>query len=149
MKKIYIIMIVLLILTAAGCTKKDVTKYNYTYKGENDSWSAVYQTAGTVTFTEKKGKLDKERESNEELLLTYKGELTDLSSVRHMEILYETSTGKEKRVTDYETGESIQSKTFSLKSSGKGSAIPIENDIIKVTITLDDDVQSFELKESK
>ena len=103
----------------------------------------------TITFTEKKGKLDVESESNEELLLTYKGELTDLSSVRHMEILYETSTHKEKRVTDYEAQESIKSKTFSLKSSGKGNALPVENDTVKVIITLDDDAQSFELKEPK
>jgi hypothetical protein len=151
LKKVCLILgyILLTSFIFTGCPKKDVTKYNYNYKGENELWNVEYKVNSTVTITDKDGKLDRESESENVLIVTYKGELTDLSYVRHMEISFASSTHSGKKVSDYDVEEHISSKTFTLKSGGKNNAIPIENDIVKVTINIDGDTQTLELKNNQ
>lgn len=142
-----IIMLILLILIVG--TKKDVTKYNYTYKGENELWSVEYKVNCTVKSTYKDGELDIESASTNVLIVTYRGELSDLSSVRHMEIAYESGTHSGKKVSDYEVGDSISSNIFTMKSGGRNNAIPIENDIVRVTINIDGDTKTLVLKNNQ
>lgn len=147
MKKIRLIISCLVsgMLFLMACSNKDVTEYDYTYRGGNELWKAEYTVDCTVTFTEKDGKLDGESKSEELLTVTYQGELSDLTSVRHFELSYETANSSSKSISDYGDGEGITSKTFTLSSGGRNSALPIENDIIKVTIDTDGETQTFEL----
>ncbi|WFR55914.1 hypothetical protein QA584_20160 [Anaerocolumna sp. AGMB13025] len=153
MKKLFFVYIMLSVLVIASCsnketneTKQDVVNHNYIFKGESDMWVAEYKVVGTETFTEKDGLLDVETESDNELTVTYKGELANLSSVKHMEISYESSTNSGKMVNDYDKDESITSNTFIMKSGGKNCAIPNENNIIKVIINIDGVEHTLELK---
>ena len=153
MKKLFFLYIMLSVLIFANCSnketnepKQDIVNHNYTFKDENDMWAAEYKVVGTETFTEKDGLLDVETESNNELTVTYKGELTALSSVKHMEISYESSTNGGKMINDYDKDECITSKAFIISSGGKNCAIPSENDIIKVYINIDGVENMLELK---
>jgi hypothetical protein len=123
----------------------DVTRHIYSYEGENELWSAQFLIDCTETWTDKDGTLDYENESDMNLTLNYKGELSDLSSVRHMEISYSTDFISMGSTSDLEEG-SIKSKTFTLKSNGKNSALPDKDDIITVTVNLEGDIQTFELR---
>lgn len=147
MKKISYILIALLILVASGCSKKEVTKNSYTYKGENEFWTAEYTTHGTATFEQEDGKLDVETESTYRLTVTYKKDLSDLSSVKKMEISYETAHSGGSLSTEYSDDERITTKTFTLL--GGGSSMPTLNDTIKVNINMDGNVQSLELISAK
>jgi len=147
-KKICLILgyTILLIFIFVSCSKKDVTNYKYTYTGENEQWNVVYKVNESVTFTNEDNILDAETEAKNVLTITYKGNLTDLSSVKHTEISYECSTEGGKRVEDYSEGESISSKTFTLISGGKNGALHSGDEIITVTINIDGDTQTLELK---
>lgn len=151
LKKIRLIISCLLLgmLFLMACSNKDVTEYDYTYRGGNELWKAEYHVDCIVTFTEKDGKLDGESNSEELLTVTYQGELSDLTSVRHFELSYETANSSSKNITDYGDGEGITSKTFKLNSGGRNCALPLEDDIIKVTVNTDGKAQTFELVNEK
>lgn len=152
MKKILVIMLSLVMILIAGCSKKEVNdsyENNYTFQGENDRWEAKFISEGTVTFTEKNSNTDVKTKENELLTVTYKGELSDLSKVKHLEIEYESDLGKGKLEKNYGEGESISTKTFTLTSSVSGGPIMDENEVIKVTINLDGKEETLELKNVK
>ncbi len=50
-RKIAIILTTIMLFMVAGCSNKDVIKHNYTYKGENEFWTAQYKVDSTGTFT--------------------------------------------------------------------------------------------------
>ena len=148
MKKIYFIIscILLAVFVLTACTKKDVTEYHYTYTGENDLWTAEYKVDCNVTFTKKDNiTISTETVSKEELVVTYQGELADLSAVRHVEISYKDSTGGGNLVEDLDPGESISSKVFKLSGGGTNTALPQKDDVVNITIQIDDQTQFLEL----
>lgn len=144
MKKLTIILLIL--LAVIGCSKKDVDKHNYIFKGENEFWSAEYVVNGTVTFTNKDGTLHAESESNEIFTVTYKKELSDLDSIKSLEISYESTTGGGKLTSEFNKDNPPIKKTFTMKSGSKGGAIEDKDDVIKVKINIDGNIQTFELK---
>ena len=148
MKKIslFFCFTITLVLISISCSKKDIAYYKYTYTGENEQWNATYTVNESVEFTNTDKGLDVETDAKNKLVITYKGELTDLSSVKHMEITYESGVEGGKRTEDYNDGASISSKTFTLTSGGKNSAIHNGDEIVTVTITIDGNMQTLELK---
>jgi hypothetical protein len=129
-----------------GCSNKDVVRHYYDYQGENENWKAEYIVNATVTFTENHGVLSADSESEEIFILTYQGELTDLSKVRLFEISYESPMHGGKRSEEYTSEHPIDTKIFKMRSSGKGGALPNEDTVYTVTVTMDGARQNFELK---
>lgn len=138
-------MIILTILLMTGCSNKEVIKHNYTYKGENDSWTAEYKVNGTVTFTEENNYTKCDSEANKVFTVTYKNDISKLSSAKNVEISYKSSTSAGKITNKYDDGDRIQ-KTYTMQSSSKNGAIENEDDVIEVTINIDGNIEVFELK---
>jgi hypothetical protein len=109
-------------------------------------WIAEYKVNGTSTFTEKNNKTEYEANSNNILTITYKKNLSDLSSVKHLEISYESSAGGGKLTEDFDSNHLLNQKTYTLKSSNIGGAIESKNEVINVNINLDGKIQKIELK---
>lgn len=130
----------------SGCTNKEVTKHDYTYKGENEFWSAEYKVNGTVTFIEKDGKVNYESNANRTLIVTYKKELAELSSVKHLEISYDRGGVGGALSMDFSEQSQPTEKTYVLNSSGTGSEFLYEKEIVKVNISIDGEIQAIELK---
>lgn len=152
MKKILIHILSLMMILVVGCSKKEVNENyenNVTFRGENDRWEAEFIYKETVTLNDKDDNTDVTTKDNELLTVTYKGELTDLSNVKHLETSYESDIDSGRLVKDYDEGESISTKTFTIPSSGSGSPIIDENAVIKVTINLDGEEETIELKNAK
>ncbi|MEQ8198655.1 MAG: hypothetical protein ABRQ27_11720 [Clostridiaceae bacterium] len=145
MRKIIGLFIIIVLLIFTGCSSKQTIEHNYTYKGENEFWSAEYMVNGTGTFTEKNGITEYESNCNKTFRITYKKDLSQLSSVKHMELSYESSTGAGKITEDYNDGPPSE-KTYTMKSGGKNGAIEKKDEVIKVTINLDGEIQTIELK---
>lgn len=142
MRKIAIILITIMLFMVAGCSNKNVIKHNYTYKGENEFWTAQYKVNSTDTFTKKDDKLHYEGNSNDILTVTYKKNISDLSSVKHLEISYKSSAGYGSIGQN-----SPRKKTYTMTSSSTtGGATENKDEIIKVTINLDGKIQTIELK---
>jgi len=145
-KKAVIVLTCLMLVLLIGCAYKEVENYNYLYKGENSSWTAEYSVNGTGTWTKIEGRLHYDNDVKKVFTLTYKGDLSELSKVKHLEIAYETTAGSGKLTEDYDSEHPIDQKTFTFQSGGKGSAVGRKDQIIKVTITLDNNIQTIELK---
>lgn len=137
-------MLGLCLLITSGCSKKDIIYHNYTYKGENELWTAEYKVKGKGTFTEVKGKTEYESEAENVLTVIFKKDIAELASVKHLNISYKSSaSGGE--INHYFNEDSPVEKVYSTKHSSEGSAIESKDEIIKVSIQMDDEIQTLEL----
>jgi len=135
----------MVIFIIAGCSNKEVIRHNYTYKGENEFWTAEYKVNGTGTFTEKDNRTSYESKCSKVFTVTYKKDLSELSSVKHLEISYKSSAGGGKTTEDFDDSPPNE-KTYILKKGGTGGAIENKDEVIEVTINLDGKIQTLELK---
>lgn len=145
-KKMMCLIFFVMLIFLTSCKEKDVIYHNYTFEGENDEWSAIFKVTGKTSFSKTNGTLSSKSESNEVLAVTYKGELSELSTVKHIEISYKNSAGGSSISNNYNENENITNKTFTIKSGGKNVAIINEDEIIEVTINIDGNSQIVSLK---
>ena len=146
MKKICILLMIIMLLTITGCSKKQVNDMNYTFKGENEFWAAEFQVKGTGTSSQNLfGQINFDSDLNKTLIVTYKKDISQLSSVKHLEISYEEIGLKGKTlIEDYNNGSQAR-KTYTLKSHTTGSSVETGDSIIKVTINIDNQIQTIDL----
>lgn len=147
MKRRLFVLVLLVMVALSGCDNKDVIKHNYYFYGENDDWLAGLEYDAKEVFTKKKdGALEYDCEDKEKFVATYKGDLSDLANINHIEIGYESKTGGSKFTSDYEEGDGPKGLSFTLSGGGKGGALLQKDEIITVTINLDGDIQTLEIK---
>lgn len=137
-----------MLLIITGCSNKKVVNHNYIYKGENEFWSAEYRVSGTGTFTEKNDMTIYKSNCDKILTITYKKNLSDLSSVKHLKISCKSSAGDKKLIDNFDSSNPIK-RTYTLKSNGSGIAIENKDEIIKVNIDLDGKTQTIELQNAQ
>ena len=141
-----------MLLTITGCSNKQVGNINYTFKGENESWAAEYQVKGTLTSSKLFGQINVDSDLAKTLIVTYKKDISQLSSVKYLEISYEVEDDREENALKGKTlienynNDSHAQKTYTLNSHTTGSRIEVGNDIIKVTINIDNQIQTIKLK---
>ncbi|WP_027624924.1 hypothetical protein [Clostridium lundense] len=145
MRKKLLILIVIMVFIVTGCSGKNITKYNYNYKGENNLWTAEYKVNGTSTFIEQGNKIYYDSDSKSTLIVTYKKDLSDLSSIKHLVISYESSAGNGNLNLKFDHYPPNK-KTYMIESGGTGRALENTNEIIKVTINIDGKAQTIKLK---
>jgi hypothetical protein len=148
MKKISCILIALLILIITGCASMETIRHDYVFKGENESWSAELKVKGTGTFSEKDGRIKYDSSCDKVFTVTYNKDLSQLSSVKRLEISYESSAGAGKLVEDFKSAPPNE-KTYVMKSGSKGGAIENKDEVIKVSINLDGKIEVIELRNVK
>jgi hypothetical protein len=144
-KKLISLIIILIVLVTTGCSKKDIVKHNYTFKGENESWTAEYNIDGTETFIKDDDITHVESECQKEFSITYKNNISELSSIKNIEISYKSSISGGEIVEDYNDGTQPE-KTYKIQSSSTGGAIESPDDTIEVTVNIDGNIEVFELK---
>ncbi|MDF2905788.1 MAG: hypothetical protein K0R34_1109 [Herbinix sp.] len=145
-RKTFLLPFLVILLLLSGCSNKDIERHYYDYQGENESWKAEYIVNATVIFTDNNGFLHVDSESEEIFILTYKGELSDLSSVRLFEYGYKSPTEGGESSGEYSADNPINTKTFKLRSGSKNGALPNEDTVYTVTVNMDGVKQSFELR---
>ncbi|MFF2501347.1 hypothetical protein [Peribacillus sp. NPDC058075] len=169
MKKIFTVLFLMMVLTACGsdstksshttnleatkedtkeATKEDTnqekTEHNYQFAGESEHWEAVYSYKGTEIW----GKNDSKQtthssKDNYKLVLTYKGSLEELASIKNLEYTYETTTSSGTKTEVYT--EPLDEKVFSMSGASENGAIIGEGEVIKVYVKWDDFEETFEL----
>ena len=135
-----------MILMIVGCSNKEVINHNYVYKGENEFWNAELKLNGIGVFTEKKNITSYESNCDKILTVTYKKELSELPSIKRLEISYKSSVGAGKLTEDYDDWHVLEDKTYTLKSSSKNGAIENKNEVIEVVINIDGNIETIQLK---
>ena len=117
---------IVLIILLVGCTSQD----RYKYSGESEHWK------GKVGMSTK-------NEGTYELVLTYKGDVEDLSSVRELTSSFEMGglAGKNSRGF----GESPSRKSFKSNMNNIQSEVDDEN-VINLKVQWEDHEESFQLE---
>lgn len=145
MRKLTSVLIVIILLLISGCSNKKTINHNYTYKGENQLCTAEYKVNGKSIFTENNGKSNYESNANKILTISFKKDLSELSSVKHLEISFKSSAG-EGCLKDSLNANFPIKKEYTLKSTSNGGAIELKDETIKVTVNLDGNAETIELK---
>lgn len=136
MKKIAFIMISVFLLTLSGCAQQKDTEKHYTYTGENENWSVEYKVTSTDNTAERS------------LAATYKGDISRLYAVKKLEISYYSSSSGGKIERDFR-GKAPDEKPFALTSITEGGAVESKGETINVTINVDGNTETLELKSGK
>lgn len=144
MKKILSILIVVMSLLISGCSNREVNEYHYTYRGENDLWSAECKVDATVEFFKVDNVLNAKSYKEHILTVTYKNDVSDLSKVKKMIISYNTSTGGSSLTQEFDDKPPTKN-TYTLKSRSTTTSIENKGEIIKVDINIDGQIQTLEL----
>ena len=134
------LLFMVLVLTA--CSDEKI-HYDYTFEGEGEYWEADYSFWGTEIWGEKDGTMTYSNNNSEEFLLTYKGSLKELSSVKTLEYAYETSAGGGEGTLTFD--EPPTKKTFKMSGDFGNGAKVLEDEVIKVNVKWDRFEESFEL----
>ena len=124
---------------------------DYTFKGENEFWAAEFRVKGTGASSQNFfGKVNFDSDLNKTLIVTYKKDISQLSSVKHLEISYDEDLPLkgEPLIEDYNNG-SYARKTYIIKSHTTGSVVETGDFIIKVTINIDNQIQTIKLKNAQ
>lgn len=145
MRKALSIIIIVILLGFTGCSNRDTTKYIYSYTGENEFWTAEYKVNGTSTSIDDKDKTKYDNYSEKVFTITYNKDISELSSIKHLEISYESNFANGKIIEDY-TDNLKPEKTYTLKANTSGGAIENKDETIKVTINIDGDIDIIYLK---
>ena len=126
----------------------DTDIYRYTYAGGNDEWTAKFEIAGTEKWTNKNNLLGYDGSYDTLLTVSFKGDLTELSSVRHLIISYKMGNQGGTIDQTYDEGSGARS-SYSESSSSGGAYLYSEGDVYIVTINLDGIEQTIGLHEIK
>ena len=81
-----------MVLVLTACSNEKI-HYDYTFEGEREYWEADYSFWRTKIWGEKDGTMTYSNNNSEEFLLTYKGSLKEISSVKTLKYVYETFAG--------------------------------------------------------
>ena len=148
MKKIVLFSMILIMVWLGGCASSS-TEYTYLYQGENELWSAQLRHYVTEKQIEKQTGIEDGFEYSELFVLTYKNDISELSSVDRFKFTYAVNN----RSTSSETWGPPSHNPMTHKSGHTeskdtdpvNSEILDENDVITVTVEIDGAAQSFDL----
>ncbi|MGL5694009.1 MAG: hypothetical protein ACRCXA_08020 [Peptostreptococcaceae bacterium] len=147
MKKLVNILIIFILLMTTGCLNKDVVRHEYTFKGESESWRAEFKLSAKEIFKDN-NKVKYTSTCDKLLTVTYKNDLSELDQVKRIEISYETGTSGGSTKEDYDN-EVRPHKVYYHSSSSTNGSIEKKDEIIKVTINVDGNIETMEIKAGK
>lgn len=130
----------MIILSACSGEKKH---YDLSFKGQGEYWEAEYFFSGTEIWKEIDGKTTYSNKNRDELVLTYKGDLKELSSIKFLEYSYETSAGGGGGTREFT--EPPTETTFRSTGGSENGAKVSENEVIQIKVKWDNQEESFEL----
>lgn len=132
MKKIITLICTILLLAACAKTANN----NYIFSGESEHWKAEY----TYNAME----IDGQTEDHYRLIVTYKGPLKELSSLKKLEYDYETLSSQGSVTENFV--EAPNSEIFSSSGSSKGGAGVAKDEVIHVHVKWGDMEETLELR---
>lgn len=83
--------------------RKETIQQQYTLLGEGPYWKAEYQVQTTETFLIRDKTTAPENDSKKRFILTYKGELSDLSGLRELKYAFTGSSADTKETVTFES----------------------------------------------
>lgn len=134
-------LVVLLLLTSCNT---ETTYFNYTFKGEGETWSGVYKQEANQKLITRGDKVSSESSKRYTFDLKYKGEQSDLGEIKQFKYGYKGTSGSSTRT---EEGP-VRWSMLHMDGYGNG-AFEYEDSVIKVTVEWDGQKEEFELKNER
>jgi hypothetical protein len=134
------ILIVIILLLLVFPNKKTIRK-DYTFTGESEHWIGEYVFKGTEIWKEKNKRTTLSSESRYTLAIKYKGDLSELASVKKLSYSYKTSLGSGSDTMEFD--EPPTQILFAI--NGGGTSTMNKDEVIEVTVMWDSFEESFEL----
>jgi len=123
----------------------DYIQNHVVFKGESESWTGEMTADSALLFYESGGVLGCDSEDKGLLTVTYKGDVSDLASVKDMRITYDTGNGVGSLGATYSDENPLQEKTFTITTSSFNVANIEEDFVVTVTVTTDDKTETIEM----
>jgi|GEM_PF-2120158 len=146
MKKLAAVFIMIMLFALSCCSgiSKDASESidrNFAFVGESDSWAAMLKVDYAFMVYEEDGTLHHDGDDNSALYITYKGDISDLESIKSLSIV----CGENSMEYAFKRGPSSTGKTFKFPVSIGDIK---KDDIKEAVITMDGDAETIELKTS-
>lgn len=144
MKRLITLLFAMIVLTACSGVKTIDKSYEYTFNGSGEYWKAEYSVNGKEVWQEKDGvRTTYSSSESDEFVLTYKGELIEISSLEYLKFSYETSV--EGVSSESEFDEPPTDVSFKIIGESANGTKINGNEIIQVNVKWGDYEESFEL----
>ncbi len=140
-KRIILVIMVALIAVVGYSWNRDVIRHNLVYRGESDSWSAEYRVKGKWIFTEVDDRTEFDSYVDGVLIITYEQEVETAPKVEHLSIFYDLGPGSG-HLREYH--DTIMKKTYRIER--RNSGVPTPYTVMTITVDMDGNVETFELK---
>jgi hypothetical protein len=141
MKRGLILILIVTLLAVVGYSwNRDVIHHNLVYRGESDSWHAEYRVKGKWVFTEEAARTEFASYVDGVLTITYEQEVETAPKVEYLSIFYDLGPGNS-HVKEYH--DTIMKKNYRIERHN--TSVPTQNTVMKISIDLDGDVETFEL----
>lgn len=143
MRKYVVFCVVLLLALVTGCSKKESAEKEYTntFKGESNHWTATYQVEGNGNlFKRQEGTKGK---SKRHFILTYKGDVSELSNLKTLEYSYLSSESKGHETLTFD--KPVTEKEFTLDKAKDGE-MESSDETVSVKVKWDGKEEELSLK---
>lgn len=124
-------------------TNRDVITHDYTFVGESEHWSAVFEIEGEEVFYEEEEIRKRDEKVDAKFMLSYKGPLEEFASTKELYYEYKTPTSASGMRRQYDSPP--EEKVFTNRS---GSLVR-EDAVIEVTVEWDENTEKFTLETEK
>jgi hypothetical protein len=135
------ILVVTVLLFSYFSKNKTIHK-DYIFTGESEHWIGEYVFKGTEKWKEKNKRTTLSSESRYTLAIKYKGDLSELASVKKLSYSYKTSLGSGSDTMGFD--EPPTQILFAI--NGGGTSTMNKDEVIEVTVEWESFEESFELR---
>jgi hypothetical protein len=135
-------VLVVTVLLFSYFSKNKTIHKDYIFTGESEHWIGEYVFKGTEKWKEKNKRTTLSSESRYTLAIKYKGDLSELASVKKLSYSYKTSLGSGSDKMEFD--EPPTQILFTI--NGGGTSTMNQDEVIEVNVEWDSFEESFELR---
>lgn len=149
-RKLLLVGIILMVVLTTIIMKnanRETIKHDYTFVGESENWSGEFVLKGTEVFYEEDGRLQYDSQNRTEFSVMYKGEVSELATLKKLVVSYDSPAGSGKTEATFD--EPPRNTVFSLGRSGGSGAMVKKDDGIEVSVQWDGETETFELRDQE
>ncbi|WNS45902.1 hypothetical protein [Paenibacillus sp. MMS20-IR301] len=144
-KLLHVLLLPAIMLMLLTSCNTETTHYNYTFRGESETWSAVFEQEASQKLVIKNDRVkDSVSSKRYSFELKYKGKQSDLGEIKQLTYKYKGRSGGGSQTMEGPVPVAL------LKMGGNGSgSFEHEDSVIKVNVEWDGHSEEFELKNGK
>ena len=143
MKKIFTVILAAFFLTACSKVTETNKEENFIIVGESEHWEAEFVYNVSETWGEKNGKKNHLNKDQYTLTFSYKGEESELATIKHISYSFDTVSGSGSNTEQFT--EPNTKSVFKLSGASQNSARIFSDHVFTAKVQWDDFEETIEL----